>query len=176
MAKKWKSTSSSRIGPTQWHCFTLSPVWGIFKKDTFFGNFLQRTCECECDERRFGEDRRRCEGDPGTYWQNRCFSFLFLCGNVLDFSRLKVPLRFTCKWKLILLPMNRRWWVKFTFSYTNHLVSFGQTIDLTILFISKICYFEHWLQNYWIQLHLFYYYEHQNLINWLFFQFMFLYE
>ena len=65
--------------------------------------------------------------------------------------------------------MNRLWWVKFTFSNTNHLVSFGQTVDLTILFISKICYFEHWLQNYWIQLHLFYYYEHQNLINWLFF-------
>ena len=31
----------------------------------------QRTCECECDDRMFGEKRRRCEADPAAYWDTR---------------------------------------------------------------------------------------------------------
>ena len=31
----------------------------------------QRTCECECDDRMFGEKQRRCEADPAAYWDTR---------------------------------------------------------------------------------------------------------
>ena len=32
------------------------------------GWFNDNTCECECDEQRFGEERLVCESQPSTYW------------------------------------------------------------------------------------------------------------
>ena len=36
-----------------------------------YHRYNQRTCECECDDRMFGEKRKRCEADPAAYWDTR---------------------------------------------------------------------------------------------------------
>ena len=64
---------------------TCLPFW-TFKPFCILAKLLQKTCECECDERRFGEDRRRCEGDPGTYWQNRFLTLFYFFFTFFLFS------------------------------------------------------------------------------------------
>ena len=36
--------------------------------NVYEGEFNDDTCECDCDERRFGEEKLVCESQPSTYW------------------------------------------------------------------------------------------------------------
>ena len=58
-----------------------------------YHRYNQRTCECECDDRMFGEKRRRCEADPAAYWDTGLVWMYMLILIVVMFLRKKKKAR-----------------------------------------------------------------------------------